>query len=57
MAVVQIDNVSQTFGSGETAVQALKPASLAVEAGELAALQHKFARRPLSLEEAASVAG
>ena len=38
MAVVQIDNVSQTFGSGETAVQALKPASLAVEAGELAAL-------------------
>jgi len=26
-------------------------------AGELAALQHKFARRPLSLEEAASVAG
>ena len=26
-------------------------------AGELAALQHKFARRPLALEEAASVAG
>lgn len=26
-------------------------------AGELAALQHKFARRPLTLEEAASVAG
>jgi len=38
MAMVEISNVSQTFGSGETAVQALKPTSLAVEAGELAAL-------------------
>jgi putative ABC transport system ATP-binding protein len=38
MAVLEIRNVSQTFGSGETAVQALKPASLSVEAGELAAL-------------------
>ena len=38
MAVLEIRNVSQTFGSGDTAVQALKPASLAVEAGELAAL-------------------
>jgi putative ABC transport system ATP-binding protein len=38
MAVVEISNVSQTFGSGEAAVQALKPTSLAVEAGELAAL-------------------
>jgi ABC-type lipoprotein export system ATPase subunit len=33
-----IENVSQTFGSGESAVQALKPTSLSVEAGELAAL-------------------
>ncbi|HEY0825049.1 MAG TPA: ABC transporter ATP-binding protein [Ramlibacter sp.] len=38
MAVLEIRNVSQTFGSGETAVQALKPATLSVEAGELAAL-------------------
>jgi putative ABC transport system ATP-binding protein len=38
MAVVEISNVSQTYGSGDTAVQALKPTSLAVEAGELAAL-------------------
>ncbi|MFP5397690.1 MAG: ATP-binding cassette domain-containing protein, partial [Gammaproteobacteria bacterium] len=38
MAVVQIDNVSQTFGQGEQAVQALKPTSLSVEAGELVAL-------------------
>ena len=38
MAVLEIRNVSQTFGSGDTAVQALKPASLSVEAGELAAL-------------------
>lgn len=38
MAVVEIENVSQTFGSGEGAVQALKPTSLAVQAGELAAL-------------------
>jgi putative ABC transport system ATP-binding protein len=38
MAVLEIENVSQTFGSGDSAVQALKPTSLAVEAGELAAL-------------------
>lgn len=38
MAVVEIANVSQTFGSGESAVQALKPTTLSVEAGELVAL-------------------
>lgn len=38
MAIVEIENVSQTFGSGESAVQALKPTTLSVEAGELAAL-------------------
>jgi len=38
MAVLEIENVSQTFGTGDSAVQALKPTSLAVEAGELAAL-------------------
>jgi putative ABC transport system ATP-binding protein len=36
--VVAIQNVSQTFGHGELAVQALKPTSLSVEAGELVAL-------------------
>ena len=36
--VVDIHDVSQTFGHGELAVQALKPTSLAVEAGELVAL-------------------
>jgi putative ABC transport system ATP-binding protein len=38
MAVVDIDHVSQTFGQGDLAVQALKPTTLAVEAGELVAL-------------------
>jgi putative ABC transport system ATP-binding protein len=38
MAVVDIDHVSQTFGEGDLAVHALKPTSLAVEAGELVAL-------------------
>jgi putative ABC transport system ATP-binding protein len=38
MAVVDIHNVSQTFGHGELAVEALKPTSLSVEAGELVAL-------------------
>lgn len=38
MAVVEIENVSQTFGEGEQAVQALKPTTLSVEAGELVAL-------------------
>jgi putative ABC transport system ATP-binding protein len=36
--VVDIHNVSQTFGHGELAVQALKATSLSVEAGELVAL-------------------
>ncbi len=38
MAVLEITDVSQTFGHGATAVQALKPTSLSVEAGELVAL-------------------
>jgi putative ABC transport system ATP-binding protein len=38
MGVLEIQNVSQTFGAGEQAVQALKPTSLSVEAGELVAL-------------------
>jgi len=38
VAVVEIHDVSQTFGQGELAVQALKPASLSIEAGELVAL-------------------
>ena len=38
MPVVEIANVSQTFGTGDSAVQALKPTTLAVEAGELVAL-------------------
>jgi putative ABC transport system ATP-binding protein len=38
MALVELENVSQTFGTGESAVQALKPTSLAVDAGELVAL-------------------
>jgi putative ABC transport system ATP-binding protein len=37
-AVVDIEGVSQTFGSGEQAVQALKATTLQVQAGELAAL-------------------
>jgi putative ABC transport system ATP-binding protein len=36
--VVEIHDVSQTFGHGELAVQALKPTSLNVDAGELVAL-------------------
>ncbi len=36
--MLDIRGVSQTFGEGETAIQALKPTSLSVEAGELAAL-------------------
>ena len=36
--IVDIHDVSQTFGHGELAVQALKPTSLGVEAGELVAL-------------------
>jgi putative ABC transport system ATP-binding protein len=38
VAVVEIRDVSQTFGLGEQAVQALKPTSLDIEAGELVAL-------------------
>ena len=38
MPVLELQNVSQTFGTGELAVQALKPTSLSVEAGELVAL-------------------
>ena len=33
MPVLEIENVSQTFGHGELAVQALKPTTLSVEAG------------------------
>jgi putative ABC transport system ATP-binding protein len=36
--VVELHNVSQTFGHGELAVHALKPTSLSIEAGELVAL-------------------
>lgn len=38
MAVLELTNVSQTFGEGELAVQALKPTSLSVAPGELVAL-------------------
>jgi putative ABC transport system ATP-binding protein len=38
VAVLEVVGVSKTFGSGELAVQALKPATFSVEAGELAAL-------------------
>jgi putative ABC transport system ATP-binding protein len=38
MAVLEVDGVSMTFGKGDLAVQALKPTSLKVERGELAAL-------------------
>jgi putative ABC transport system ATP-binding protein len=38
MAVLEIAGVAQTFGAGEQAVQALKPTTLSVEAGELVAL-------------------
>jgi len=36
--VLEIENVSKTFRQGEVAVQALKPTTLSVERGELAAL-------------------
>ena len=38
MPILEVDNVSKTFGQGELAVQALKPATFSVEGGELAAL-------------------
>jgi len=37
-AVVEVQGVSKTFGTGDLAVQALKPCSFAVQEGELAAL-------------------
>jgi putative ABC transport system ATP-binding protein len=37
-AVVEVERVSKTVGSGELAVQALKPCSFSVQAGELVAL-------------------
>ena len=38
MAVLEVERVSKTFGSGELAVHALKESSFTVAAGELAAL-------------------
>ena len=38
-AVVEVEGVSKTFGSGDLAVQALKPCSFTVQEGELAALE------------------
>jgi putative ABC transport system ATP-binding protein len=38
VAILEVVGVSKTFGSGELAVQALKPTTFSVEAGELAAL-------------------
>jgi putative ABC transport system ATP-binding protein len=38
VALLEISNVSQVFRTGDTVVQALKPTSLTVQAGELAAL-------------------
>jgi putative ABC transport system ATP-binding protein len=38
VAVLEVEGVAKTFGSGELAVQALKPCTFAVQAGELAAL-------------------
>ena len=38
MAVLEVQALSKVFGKGELAVQALRDASLSVEAGELAAL-------------------
>ncbi len=38
MAVLEVTGVSKTFGSGELAVQALKPATFSVERGQLIAL-------------------
>jgi putative ABC transport system ATP-binding protein len=38
MPVLEVDGVSKTFGSGELAVHALKPATFSVDAGELVAL-------------------
>ena len=38
MAVLEVERLSKTFGKGETAVHAVREASMSVEAGELAAL-------------------
>ena len=38
MPVLQVENLSKTFGTGELAVHALRGASFSVEAGELVAL-------------------
>jgi len=38
VAILEVEGVSKTFGSGELAVQALKPCSFSVQAGELVAL-------------------
>ena len=38
MAIVEVQNLSKTFGTGELAVHALRDASFSVEPGELAAL-------------------
>ena len=38
MPVLQVENLSKTFGEGELAVHALRDASFSVEAGELVAL-------------------
>ena len=38
MPVLQVENLSKTFGKGELAVHALREATLSVEAGELVAL-------------------
>ena len=37
-AVLQVENLSKTFGAGELAVQALREVSVSVDAGELVAL-------------------
>jgi len=44
MAVLEVTGVSKTFGSGELAVQALKPATFSVERGELIAKPHHDGR-------------
>jgi len=38
MAILEVDNLSKVFGEGELAVQAVRGATFAIEAGELAAL-------------------